>query len=112
MNSCSKSKICRVLAFSLIPLLCMGGLVSMVLLCERPHHNTANGGFPRPRHYDLARFLSDANQVVAVLDYLTQIDTPTSPQRVAQNSRPLPPQPLLTESNYTLVLVTNKVHPI
>ena len=112
MNSCSKSKICRVLALSLIPLLCMGGLVSMALLSERTRNN-ANAGFPRSRHYDLARFLSDAHQVVAVLDYLTQIDTPIPPQRLAQNCRPLPqPQPLLTESNYTLVLVTNKVHPI
>jgi len=113
MNPRSKSKIARfgeVLAFCLIPLLCIGGVCSMALLTERPHNSAS---LPRARHYDLARFLSDAHQVAAVLDYLTQIDAPVTPQRVAKNSSALPhPQPLLSQSNYTLVLVTNRADPI
>ena len=111
MNFRPKSKLTRVaetVALGLIPLTCVAGLCIIALLNGAHHH----GNVRSARHYyDMTRLAADARQVGALIHYLTEIEPPISTQSLAQNVK-APQPPLVTQSNYSLLLTPKKVDPI
>jgi len=100
------ARVTEALALGLIPLLCMTALCSMAFLSGRHQ----SGISPTGRRYDMSRFMADARQAAALFHYLTEIEPPISTTALAQNSPSR--RPLLTQSNYTFLLTTNKADPI
>jgi len=73
-------------------------LCSIAFLAERQQEwNPPRGGA-----YSLTQLAADTRQAVAIVHYLMEVERPLSP----------PTHPLLTQSNYSSILTTNKAHPI
>ena len=88
----------KVLVLGSVPALCVAFFCFIAFQAERRQDWSG----PRAGAYGMNDLAADTRQTVAVVHYLLESDLPLS----------APTQPLLTQSNYSSLLTTNKAHPI